>query len=196
MIMLKASLVKFLKSEDGVAAIEISFIFPFLIFLYFGLIDVTGLISYNRKITSATSLTSDLIAQERSSILKSRINDIFNATSMIMAPTSMTNVRIEVYGYRNVANVITLIWKTDNGQGPACAAAISTSTMLPLMAAGNDVVVTRTCMNYTPYIATFLGKTVIGKTSFGVNSSISVRPRNSTTLNCYRTTVAAGTLCP
>lgn len=185
----------FLAAENGIAAIETAFILPLMILLYFGLVDVTGLISFNRKVTASASITADLIAQQRTSILKSQIVDIYNATSMIMSPTPVGDVRIEVYGYRNIAGTITQVWKTNNAQGPNCSGAVSTANMLPLMAAGNDVVVTRTCMNFSPYVASFMGASVMGSTSFAVNSSITVRPRQTPTLNCYATTVAAGTLC-
>jgi Flp pilus assembly protein TadG len=190
---------KFLKAEDGIAAIEMAFVMPLMILLYFGLVDVTGLISFNRKITSSASLTSDLVAQKRNSILKAEIDDIYNATAMIMSPTPMTDVRVEVYGFRNVGGTVTQIWKTSNGQGPACTSALSTANMLPLMAANvsdkNDLIVTRTCLNFEPYVAAFMGDSILGSTIFPVNATISVRPRASLKLDCYATTVTAGTLC-
>ncbi len=185
----------FLRNEKGMAAIEMAFIMPFMLLLYFGLIDITVLISLNRKVTAAASTTADLVTQQRSTVLKSYITDAFNATAMIMAPTAASDVRIELFGYRNVAGTITKIWQTNNATGPACGAAPSTATMLPLMTAGNDVIVARTCMSHTPVVATFMGKTIVGATSFLIKQSISIRPRSTLQLNCYQTTVAAGTLC-
>jgi Flp pilus assembly protein TadG len=197
MIMFKKSFKKFHKADEGIAAIETAFVLPLMVLLYFGLVDVTGLISFNRKITAAANLTSDLVGQRRTSILKAEIDDIYNATAMIMAPTPMSDVRVEVYGFRNVGGTVTQIWTTSNGQGPACssASAMLPASMLPLMQAGNDLIVTRTCMNFTPYVAAFMGNSIMGSTIFPVNASISVRPRASLVLNCYTTTVAAGTLC-
>jgi Flp pilus assembly protein TadG len=187
---------KFSKSDTGLAGIEFAFILPLMVLLYFGLMDVTGLINFNRKITAAASITAGLVGQERNAVLKAKIQDIYNATAMVMAPTPMSNVHIDVYGFRNVSGTITQIWKTDNGQGPSCGGAPSTSTMASLMAAGNDVVVARTCYTYTPYVATFLGTNILGATSFLVKATQSDRPRSSLQLTCYNSsTFTAGNIC-
>lgn len=185
----------FLRNDKGVAAIEMAFIMPFMLLLYFGLVDITVLISLNRKITAAASTTADLVTQQRNSVLKSYIADTFNATALIMVPTAASEVRVEVFGYRTVSGTITNIWSTNNGLGPSCGNAPSTSNMANLMTAGNDVIVARTCMNFTPAVATFLGTNIVGATTFLLNQSISIRPRTTLQLNCYQTTVAAGTLC-
>jgi hypothetical protein len=39
-------------------------------------------------------------------------------------------------------------------------------------------------MNYSPYIASFLGKAILGATSFTLSEQIALRPRQSTTLAC------------
>jgi Flp pilus assembly protein TadG len=185
----------FLKNDKGVAAIEMAFIMPFMLLLYFGLVDITVLISLNRKITSAASTTADLVTQQRSSVLKSFIDDTYKATAMIISPTPASEVRVEVFGFRNVGGTITKIWQTNNGTGPSCGAVPATTSMLPLMTAGNDVIVARSCMNFTPAVATFMGTNVVGATSFLLKQSISIRPRAALQLTCYQTTVAAGTVC-
>ena len=185
----------FLKNDKGVAAIEMAFIMPFMLLLYFGLVDITVLISMNRKITSAASTTADLVTQQRNAVLKSYITDTFNATAMIVAPTPSSEVRVELFGFRNVGGTITKMWQTNNGVGPSCGSVPTTTTMASLMTAGNDVIVARTCMNFTPAVATFMGTNIVGATTFLLNQSISIRPRSTLQLNCYQTTVAAGTLC-
>ena len=66
--------------------------------------------------------------------------------------------------------------------------------MSGLMTAGNDLVVAQSCMTYTPYVATFMGTKIIGKTSFKIEQTIMVRPRSSAKLDCY-TTASLTTLC-
>jgi Flp pilus assembly protein TadG len=69
----------FASAESGVAAIEFAFILPFMLVLYFGLLDLTGLVSVNRKMTSTASVVADLTGQggptTRSQILKEDIAD-------------------------------------------------------------------------------------------------------------------------
>ena len=185
---------KFRKAEKGVAAIEMAFIMPFMLLIYFGMMDVTGLITFNRKVTSAASTVGDLVAAQRTNVLVSQISDFYNGAYMITQPTVAADVRVELFGYRMVSNVPTQIWKTNNGNGTACTGSIDISNMANLMASGNDLVVSRTCIIYTPYLAQFLGNSILGASSFNVAQTIMLRPRSTLTLNCYQTTVG-GALC-
>ncbi len=185
----------FLKNDSGMPAIEFAMILPFMCFMYFGLVDCTGLISFNRKVTASAGVTADLIAQQRTDILKSSIDDFYNATAMVMSPTPAADVRVEVYGYRNVGGTVTKIWSSNNGNGPSCGGLPSTANMVSLMAAGNDVILARSCMSWTPYMSTFLGTTIMGASTFLISQSIAVRPRTSLTLTCWQTTKAAGSVC-
>ena len=185
---------KFWRAETGVAAIEMSFILPFLLLLYFGLLDLTGLVSFNRKITGVASSVADITSQNRISVLKSNITDYMYANNMIMKPTPANMVTVKVYGYRKSGATVSMIWQTSNGVGPGCSSTPNTAEMVPLMAAGNDLIITQACMKYVPYVATFLGDKILGKTSFNVEQTVMVRPRPALTLTCYATTVG-GAVC-
>lgn len=189
--MLNVSLRKFLRADNGIAAIETALILPFLLILYFGMMDLTALISFNRKITYSASVVADLVSQNRTNVLKSAVDDYYNAVELVMAPTPANRVRINVFGYRTVSGTVTQIWKTSSSTGPTCSTTPVTSTMPPLMTASNDIIVAIACMDYTPYVATFLGENLIGATTFNVEQAIMVRPRSTGTLTCYQTTVGS-----
>jgi len=174
---------RFRKDVRGVAAIEMAFIMPFLLFLYFGLIDLTAMISFNRKITYSASVVADLVTQNSTTVTATAMNDYFDAVELVMSPTSLDDVRIDIYQYRNVSGTITNQWKKSSTGGTACAAP-STTGMSDLMTDSNDLIVTVVCMNYSPYIASFLGKAILGATSFTLSEQIALRPRQSTTLAC------------
>jgi Flp pilus assembly protein TadG len=187
---------KFYRADDGVAAIEFVFILPFLLFLFFGLVDLTGLIGINRKVTQSASVVADLVTLNRNSILKGEITDFYSAVSQIMAPTTLSDVRIEVLGYRPAGGgAVNQIWSANSGSGPACGAPPTAASLAPLTSAGNDLVVARVCANFVPYIATFLGKSILGKSSFLVEETIIQRPRSTNPLMCYRS-VVGGPACP
>ncbi len=192
--MMPLNLKKFWRAESGVAAIEMSFILPFLLLLYFGLLDLTGLVSFNRKITAVASSVADITSQNRNSVLKTNISDYMYANDMIMKPTPPSKVTVKVLGYRKSGSTISMVWQTSNGVGPGCSTLPNTAEMTALMAAGNDLIVTQACMLYVPYVATFLGDKILGKTSFKVEQTVMVRPRPALQLNCYATTVG-GALC-
>ena len=191
---MKNLLKKFLYETNGIAAIEVAFIMPFMLFLYFGLFDLTGLISVNRKVTYATSVVADLVAQNKTSVLKSDISNYFKASDMVMSPMPSTGIRVEVFGYRISGSTISQVWKTDNASGSSCGSAPSTGAMAPLMVAGNDLVVARVCTTYQPYIVSFLGKEILGKSSFVVGEAITQRPRSTLKLTCYNS-VVGGAVC-
>ena len=177
----------YLRNIRGIAAIEMAFIMPFLLFLYFGLVDLTSMISINRKLTYSASVVADLVTQNDTNVTTTNIADYVNAAAMIMKPTPIANVRVEVYLFRKntSTNVISRIWYYKTAAGPTCSATQpSTTGMDTLMTDGNDLVVSRVCYTYSPYVATFLGKKVLGATSFLMSEQIALRPRQSTTLAC------------
>lgn len=176
-------LVALRNDSRGVAAIEMAFIMPFLLFLYFGLVDLTSLISLNRKVTYAAGVIADLVTQNESTVTGAAITGYFDAAKMVMKPTAIANVRIEVYQFRNVSGTITSIWNKKSSGGAACGMP-STSGLSSLMTDGNDVIVAVVCTTYTPFMATFLGKMILGATSFTMSEEIALRPRQSATLAC------------
>ena len=181
------------KSEQGAAAVEMAFVMPFMLLMYFGTMDLTGLITFNRKITAAVSTVGDLVAAQRTTVLKSQITDFYNGAYMIMQPSPAASTRVEVYDFYvdNTKNVVQR-WATNNNSGPTdCGVAVDTSGFKKLMEVGldasnnmtyADLVVTRGCINYTPYIATFMGQNLLGSTTFNVTQTIMTRPRSSQTL--------------
>ncbi len=189
----KMKMKSFLKSEKGASAIEAAFIMPFLFLLYFSLQDLTALITFNRKITSTSATISDTVAQRQSTIVRSDITDIFNSVGMIMQPTGAADVHVDVYGYRLNGAVVTQRWKATNGGTPTCNAP-DTTNFASMMSASNDLVVSVTCMTYTPFVGPILGKNLLGSTSFLLNQQITSRPRGSTTLDCV-TATGGSTLC-
>ena len=52
----------FLKSEHGTTAIEAAFILPFLCVLYFGMMALTSLITFTRKLTGTSATVSEAAA--------------------------------------------------------------------------------------------------------------------------------------
>ncbi len=91
----------YIANSRGIAAIEMAFIMPFLLFLYFGLVDLTSMISINRKLTYSASVVADLVTQNDSTVTETNIVDYVNAAELIMKPTPITGVRVEVYQFRD-----------------------------------------------------------------------------------------------
>jgi Flp pilus assembly protein TadG len=191
--MTRSTFKSFRKADGGVAAVEFALIFPIMMGVYFGLMDMTGLISFNRKVTAVASATADLVGQNRNTILKTDLNDYFKVGKMIMSGESKNDVRVQVSAYRRNGTTISRIWTVNNSQGGACQNSPSTAEMADLMVAGNDLIVAQACLPYTPFIGPFLGDAMAAE--FNVEQIITVRPRASLTLDCYLTEVGS-TPCP
>ena len=180
---------RFYRSDRGSAAIESAFVLPIILLLFLSLQDFTLLVSFNRKVTATTSMIADTISQYPNTITRAAVTDIFNSVGLIMQPTPTTQVRVNVYGYYLNNGTVKLRWQVNNGNGPTCNAP-DTSNFANLMATGNDLVVSVSCMTYVPVITSFMGNSILGGTSFLLNQSIALRPRGSVTLNCV--TVSGG----
>jgi Flp pilus assembly protein TadG len=191
MIMIK----KFFKADKGMAGIEAALIMPFMLLLYFSLHDLTALITFNRKITSTASTIADVVGQapqsSPSSTTKAIVLDDLQAAAMIMQPTPMADVHVDIFDYRGTSAIP--VWQAHTTSGPACAAP-SITNMPALMSAGNDVIVAVACMSYTPYVATFFGTNLLGQTSFMIQQTITSRPRAAATLTCYNSGTS-GAVC-
>ena len=86
---------RFVKDDEGVAAVEFAFVAPAMVLMFFGMLEVTDILSAHRRVTAATSALGDLTAQAEE-IDPTEYANIISATEMIMAPhdTSTMSVRI------------------------------------------------------------------------------------------------------
>lgn len=189
--MRKPGFKSYLNAQAGVAAIEFAFILPVMLLLYFGMLDLTSLVVNNRKVTTVASAVADLTAQSRSTVLKSQVTDYMNVSNLVLNPAPAGGVTVRVFGYRASGGAATKIWQTSNGSGPGCSSEPDTSGFGSLMTAGNDLVVAQACMTFVPYIANFLGKSILGDTSFDLGQEVVVRPRSTLTLKCEVTSGGA-----
>jgi len=163
----------------GVASIEMALIFPVMPILYFGMVDVSNLLSANRRVTLTASTLADLVTQASGTLTKSDINGFFNAAGAIMQPFSANSISLEVYDYTKNGTNVKLSWQHKNPSANCGAAPTPDEQMKALMADGNDVVVARVCYTWSPIVGY-----VIGSSPITVSDKLTLRPRQSTTLSC------------
>jgi Flp pilus assembly pilin Flp len=177
-----------LKNEEGVAAIEFGFIAPVLFLMFFGLVDLTGLISTSRKVTNASAVVADLVSQNTAPFPKAQLEDYLSAIQMILPDRPATDIRVQVYAYRMVGSTPTRIWNFDSGTGPACSGAIPVARMPDLMTGPNDIIVSRVCLDYEPFFGTWKGSPVLGSLVYNVHELTITRPRTRNTIECTNCT--------
>ena len=164
----------------GVASIEMAFIFPVMVLVYFGLVDATNVLSANRRVTLTASTLADLVTQAPGTIVISDIDDFFKASSAIMEPFSSSNISLELYEFKlDGSNNAVLSWKHKNA-GASCGATPTVDAqMKALMTEGNDIVVSRVCYTYNWVI----GK-IFGSTPMELSDQLVLRPRQTTSIDC------------
>ena len=169
---------RFADDVRGMAAIEAGFIFPVMVTLYVGLVDITNLVTVNRRVTITASTIADLTTQIDTTTTTDDLDGIFDAARAIFEPLPTTNISLSLFTFRLVNDNPTLQWKYNNGH--VCGATPAASeAMQNLMADGNDIVVARVCYDQQPLIGSFLGSAPIQ-----LEDEILLRPRQSSTLTC------------
>lgn len=80
----------YLGARGGVAAAEFAVILPVLILLMFGTAEVGNALLIDRKVTRATQVIADLVAQEEV-VTTAQLDDILQAADEIMRPYPATS---------------------------------------------------------------------------------------------------------
>jgi hypothetical protein len=177
------------RDQDGVAAIEMAFIFPVMLILYFGLVDATNLLSANRRVTLTSSTIADLVTQAAATVTTAELDGYFNATKHIMEPFDHSQMGMEMfsYGFDPAANDEVLLWEYRSsiatgadGNAKQCGTAPSiTSEMETLMASGNGLVLARVCYDWSSVSANAFGFDAVT-----VEDQMILRPRQSSIIEC------------
>ncbi|MGI9464883.1 MAG: TadE/TadG family type IV pilus assembly protein [Aestuariivirgaceae bacterium] len=170
----------FKQDVRGIAAVEMAFIFPVMLILYFGLVDVTNLLSANRKVTLASSTIADLVTQASGTVTEADLNGFFAAASPVMDPFSAAAVGLELFAYEvDSEGNAGLLWEKKNSGASCGATPTATSEMITLMQAGTGLILARVCYTWQP-----LAGHVLGSAPMTVSDEMILRPRQSSSIEC------------
>ena len=86
---------KFSQSESGISAVEFALIAPLMAVIYFGCVELSMMMTLDRKVTGATAALGDLTARA-SNVTNDDLSDIFEATRMVMQPNDMTKANMRI----------------------------------------------------------------------------------------------------
>ncbi len=164
---------KFVEDCRGLAAIEFAFIAPLMIVVYMGAVEVSQVLTLDRRITAIASATSDLVAQEQE-IDTPLITDIFTAASSMIVPYPAAPVTIVVTSIQadpNNGNT-TVAWSDALNTGARTPDAAIT-VPAGLLAPGECVVMTEVSYAYNPIIGHFIQQ------GFTVQDRFFVKPRRT-----------------
>lgn len=86
---------RFRAATGAMAAVEFALVAPFMIALFFGLVETCNALSAHQKMTTVASTAADLTSQA-TELTQADMADIFSASSAIMTPFSNNDVSIVI----------------------------------------------------------------------------------------------------
>ncbi|MEM9472586.1 MAG: TadE/TadG family type IV pilus assembly protein [Pseudomonadota bacterium] len=172
-------LARFGRKKDGVVSIEAALLFPMMIILLLGTIDVTHAISLKRKVAVAASAVVDLTTQESNSVQVDALNEYIRAADAIMKPFKASDIKVDLVAFERDGNSVKQRWSHSRGSCGGAPPSLSGDTLEKLTQEDNDIVVARVCLNFQPLVGY-----IVGSGSWEVEESVAQRPRNGLTLEC------------
>lgn len=166
----------FHRSRSGLAALEFAIILPIMVLLYLGGFEVSEAFIINRKVTHATSVLGDLVAQAKT-ISDQEMSNILDAVSAVMNPYPTEDMHIIVSGVAiDKDGAATIAWSDARNTG---AYAEGSAYTLPdgINQANTFLVAAEVSYAYTP---TF-GHTLTG--TFDLHDEFYLRPRLQNTVD-------------
>jgi hypothetical protein len=141
--------IKFYKSScDAVAAIEAAMIFPIMLTLMLGTLDLGRGIMSNQKTIKASQIVADLITRD-SVVNTAMINEAITAGALSILPYDDENLKIEIISVRFLDDgTPEIVWREPES-GPMILNDV-TQRVMPLSAPGEGVVVVSAQYKYEP----------------------------------------------
>lgn len=157
----------------GLAAIEFAMIFPVMVGMYMGSVEISQVLTLDRKITTITAATSDLVAQEKT-IDDTMIADIFAAASSMIVPYDELQITIVVSSV--VADPddgsTTVDW-SDTLKGTARTPGQAVTVPAGLIGPGESLIYTEVTYQYDSIIGHFVSD------GFTIDDEFYAKPRRT-----------------
>lgn len=168
---------RILSDDSGLAAVEFALSFPFLIFLYFGGVEITEAIVLQRQTTLTATTVANIVAQYSSISATTQLPDILNASVQIFSPNPGSNATVVVSLITiNASGQATVTWSQAlNGSARTTGQTITVPSSLDIP--NTSLLLSEATYAYTP---TF---DFINMGTKSLYSSIYMVPRASTTIN-------------
>lgn len=162
------SLARFLKSRDGLAAVEFAFIAPIMVLLFFGVLEGSSAYSASRKALLAANTLADLVAQE-TSITKDSLDDLFvGMEDVISAGDADVAFRVVSVVLDPDTDEVKVHWSRDSDGGtPYAAGAVYDGDVDPaLLDDASSLIIAETSYDYaSPISQKVIGAFLMEKTA-------------------------------
>jgi hypothetical protein len=170
--------------QSGVAAVETAITVPFLLLLFFGVVNVADYVSSLNRLYKATALVGDLVARNDAVITSADLEDYFIAATLSLGVRSPERFRIEVQALTKSDGVLAAAPRWSRGWGRGECGPAGVPSLADAIPDGRDIILTVACMDYAPPVASFLGNNMLGFAAITMRQQVAMIPHQSATLSC------------
>lgn len=166
-----------LADRRGVSAIEFAMIFPVMLLLYSGTVEMGTALTINRRVATIATSAADIVAQEKTTTTP-ELQDVAAAGSRILDPYSSVPLKIvltSVVADQN--NVGKVDWSYASPGGTPRAKNSTYPTPTGLTQANSSVIVAEVTYDFTPMLNL---KEFFSPGSYRMKHTFYSRPRKST----------------
>jgi len=169
---------RFLKDADGIAAIEFALILPVMFIIFFGVVEVSNLLSEDRRVTRVASTVADLVAQDNI-VTVAELEGIFEASSAIMGPPEEGEAQVSIVVTSIVMDEdgdIEVDWSRAKNGTPR-----GTDDVSPpdgILEPNTSVILAETSFEFSPLVAVLLDA------HYTLEDEFYLRPRRSLRVQC------------
>lgn len=168
---LSALIPSFLSNRRGVAAVEFALILPFMAVLYFGSIEVSLMISADRKVTQTASALADLVART-DAIDQPQMDDVFEAAGALFQPYDAATAQLRVTSIVDDDGKAKVAWSKGKNATPR-AAGDEVALDPGVLPTGGSVVMAEVSYHYASVLGVFM------KDGMQLSETFYLRPRNA-----------------
>lgn len=105
---------QFTGNKSGIAAIEFALIFPMMMLLFFGTVEIGDTLYANRKVSNAANVFADLASQEQY-LTHTELSGMYTAVTEIIEPYGIDDAEMWIAGITIDANKKPIIdWSIDH----------------------------------------------------------------------------------
>ncbi len=163
---------RFRDDQKGVSAIEFAFIFPLMLTMYLGAVDISQVLTADRKITTLASTAADLVAQAET-LSSGDLTDIYDAASEILMPMPEVDLTIVVTSIEIDAGGDPAVDWSNSHNGSPRSSLSGITIPAGMIEAGGSVILTEVTYLYDSILSKFVGQ------NFELEDSFFLRPRQS-----------------
>ena len=166
---------RFRRSDRGLAAVEFALILPIMVFLLFGIAEISNYILAARKVANVASSAADLIAQD-TVVDDDEMADIMGALDVVLRPFDPEEAQIRITSVVADADGDTTVAWSDARNTGAYAEGTPIDVPEDIVPDGQGIVMTEVSFTYRTLFGMYLTD---GMT---VSDTFYLKPRRSTTV--------------